>query len=296
MKVQTYICECGKTFANPQSFNGHKCHCLVHRTANGSLNNWLLIREQNNNKAKNTLKEKYKQINIEKENLWISEKHVCERCGNIMTKKFGSGRFCSKSCACKRKHSEEEKEKIRKSVLNYKSKLSHENKITKTCSVCGKQISKYSKTGICRRCLSTTEEGKAKLSDIGKLGYQHQVKNGTHIPWKSRKITSYAEKFWIDVLTNNNIEYQREYLVKHNSKHYFLDFFITKNGIKIDLEIDGKQHKYSDRHEHDIERDSILQEAGYQIYRIPWNEINSENGKLTMKNKIDNFINFYNKL
>ena len=25
-----FVCECGKTFTNPQSFNGHKSHCKVH--------------------------------------------------------------------------------------------------------------------------------------------------------------------------------------------------------------------------------------------------------------------------
>ena len=25
-----FMCECGKTFDNPQSFNGHKSRCKVH--------------------------------------------------------------------------------------------------------------------------------------------------------------------------------------------------------------------------------------------------------------------------
>lgn len=69
---------------------------------------------------------------------------------------------------------------------------------------------------------------------------------------------------------------------------------MKKNGIKIDLEIDGKQHLYEERQKHDFERDKFLSEQGYVVYRIPWNEINSEKGKETMKNKINDFLLFFN--
>ena len=39
-----------------------------------------------------------------------------------------------------------------------------------------------------------------------------------------------------------------------------------------------------------------LKSLGYIIYRIPWNEINSEVGKLKMQNKIDKFLKFYKAL
>lgn len=76
----------------------------------------------------------------------------------------------------------------------------------------------------------------------------------------------------------------------------FLDFLIEKNNIKIDLEIDGKQHNYPERKKHDLERDSYLSNLGFIVYRIPWNEINTENGKKEMKEKINKFINFYNSI
>ena len=43
---------------------------------------------------------------------WKEEKHTCARCGKVMTEKWGSGIYCCKSCASKRKHTEEEKIKI----------------------------------------------------------------------------------------------------------------------------------------------------------------------------------------
>ena len=98
----------------------------------------------------------------------------------------------------------------------------------------------------------------------------------------------------MDVLKNNNICF------KHNSHikkyHYFLDFFIIKNGKLLDLEIDGKQHEYKDRKISDDIRDINLKNEGYLIYRIKWNSINDDKGKQLMKDKIDKFIEFYDNL
>ena len=76
-------------------------------------------------------------------------------------------------------------------------------------------------------------------------------------------------------------------------KTSFLDFLIEKNGKKIDLEIDGKQHEIKERKEHDEERDKYLTDNGYIVYRVPWNDIKTEEGKLQMKEKIEKFLNFY---
>lgn len=122
---------------------------------------------------------------------------------------------------------------------------------------------------------------------------QERINNGTFSGWQSRNITSYPEQFWISVLDNNNISYVRE---DFTTKKYFLDFLIEKNGKKLDLEIDGKQHKYEDRKEHDLERDEYLKSLGYIVYRIEWNSINNQKGKDLMKEKINNFLEFYNNL
>ena len=37
-----------------------------------------------------------------------------------------------------------------------------------------------------------------------------------------------------------------------------------------------------------------LQDMQYILFRIKWNEINSQSGKDLMKKKIDNFLEFYN--
>lgn len=119
------------------------------------------------------------------------------------------------------------------------------------------------------------------------------MSEGRHQGWKNRNITSYPEKFWINVLQNNKIGYRRE---DFSNKKYFLDFLLEKNDKKIDLEIDGKQHLYKDRKESDKKRDLYLKELGYIVYRIPWNEINTEKGKKLMATKIETFLTFYNNL
>lgn len=84
--------------------------------------------------------------------------------------------------------------------------------------------------------------------------------------------------------------------IENINNHIFLDFYIEKNGVKIDLEIDGKQHKYEDRKENDEIRDLFVSEQGIKVYRIDWNEINSQKGKQLMEEKINKFLDYYNKL
>lgn len=78
--------------------------------------------------------------------------------------------------------------------------------------------------------------------------------------------------------------------LEHEAACYFLDFKLKNN---IDLEIDGKQHKYQERKVKDIERDTLLKKNGWIIYRIEWNEISSEKGSKLMKKKIDDFLQWY---
>jgi len=99
-------------------------------------------------------------------------------------------------------------------------------------------------------------------------------------------------------LANNNIFYYRYFIVKTNnkSKFYYIDFALVKNGKKIDLEIDGRQHKYKERKESDKKRDIFLTSKNWIVYRVEWNEINTNKGKELMKQKIDDFLKFYNML
>ena len=296
-----FVCVCGKEFTNSQSFNGHKSHCKVHQLQKyGNLDKLQFVKDKQAKSKSKTWKIKNAQLTRECNNLeysklqqWISEQHTCEKCGKIMTEKFGSGRFCSRACANSRMHSEETKKKISKS-LSISDNANSINTISKVCLICGKALSKRNTSGYCLECIRHSPLLQEYRSNIGKRA-SSCVK--THVTWLSRDKLSYPEKFWINVLDNNSINYTHNFPVIIDKQHrYFLDFYINKNGIKVDLEIDGKQHAYSDRLAHDIKRDYILQDMQYIVFRIKWNEINSQSGKDLMKKKIDNFLEFYNSI
>lgn len=209
-------------------------------------------------------------------------------------------KFCNSSCAASYNNkkrgpiSVETRRKISDSLIIYNEGLDKTNhsplksKIPSDhiCVVCGQNFkSKYRDAKYCSsRCRGNSEEIKEKLRQKVK----ERICNGTFSGWKSRNIVSYPEEFWMGVLFNNNIDY------KHNFPFgkYFLDFYIEIGDRKIDLEIDGKQHEYADRSEKDVERDIFIKSKGVEVYRVKWNSINNDKGKIEMKEKIDDFLNY----
>ena len=116
MAEKTYICECGKTFNNSQNFNGHKAHCKLHHIS--KYGNLDILQEHDkkctlHSKTTNAISHE-KALNKKLNDLlqWISEQHTCERCGKIMTEKYGSGRFCSSPCAHSRPQTVQTRQKI----------------------------------------------------------------------------------------------------------------------------------------------------------------------------------------
>lgn len=314
-----YKCEfCGKEFNNYQGLAGHKSHCK----SNPNFDNDKYKKRQNK-----SLNQANKKLVETRKNNCHNYKFICQKCGkeyelNLTEKAFNKGnytKFCCRSCANSRIRTPEIKEKIKnglntfynnnpnerqqviedinqynKGNINFDEfKTKHPN-IVKTCKICGKEFiptiqpngNKISGANVCSK-----ECHKQLMINNGHKAHEIAVKNGTFKPWQSRKIISYPEQFWMNVLQNNNIKFIHNYYFKNK---YFLDFYIKVNNIEIDLEIDGKQHKYEDRKIHDKERDTFIKQHNLIVYRIEWNEINSEKGSLLMKEKIDNFIKFYN--
>lgn len=98
----------------------------------------------------------------------------CEKCGKEHDGSFGSGRFCSKSCANTRSLSKETKDKIKQSLAG----RIHNYTIDRTiryCKQCGKQLDIRNKSGYCSYCYPRqplSEEQKKKQSKIMKAkGY-----------------------------------------------------------------------------------------------------------------------------
>lgn len=235
---------------------------------------------------------------IENNNRKLKErKNFCRYCGKEISL---SKIFCNSSCAAKynnkgRKVKQETKDKISESLKRVKRdpKYSYNKDGKKiyhrVCKICGKEFDTVNaKTSHCsHKCASQDSYVKELQRNI----QLDLVKQGKHKGWTSRNIISFPEKFWINVLNNNSIEYVHEYYFYNK---YFLDFYLNRNGVEIDLEIDGKQHNY--RIEEDKERDNFIKSKNLIVYRVKWNSVSNEKGKEEMKKKIDDFIKFYNNI
>ena len=228
------------------------------------------------------------------------KKHIiiCKKCGKQEIVK-AYRKFCDK-CRIKYTNNNGTIKRIKNNTQLHKT----------NCPSCNKEIwSKTTDIVYCYDCVELlnkrlhqlyTSEGRKLVSSKTRKKISEAIKNkiskGEFCGWKSRNIESYPEKFWKQVLKNNNIKYKFNFPISkkklglNQMSSYFLDFALNH---KIDLEIDGKQHKYKERIKSDIERDKVLINNGWKIYRIEWNEINTSEGKRLMKNKINNFLNWY---
>lgn len=254
--------------------------------------------------------------NIKKKEL--AEKRKCEyyldpkRCleceSPIKYEAKSYGIFCSRNCSAKysnknRKHSFETKEKIKNSLIGKISPfrgtgkrhyIELQNKICLNCNnnfETNKSDKKFCSSYCGRKYKSP--ETRLKLSEAIKK----RIKEGTHRGWQVRKNRSYAEKFFEQVLIDNNIKFDAEYKIKktklgfNDSYNYFLDFYFQE--LKLDLEIDGKQHEYTERKLSDSVRDMALTKYGITVYRIKWKNPNNDRNKEYIKNEIKKFLEFY---
>lgn len=182
-----------------------------------------------------------------------SKEHYCE---------YGSGEFCSETCA-----------RTKSSLLANREAYwgKHPNKIlNKNCFICNKEFKpKSNKQKCCSRLCGSkirkevSQETKDKLSRLIK----ERIKNRLHKGWSSRtKLKpSFPEKWFINYLNNNSItNYTRELKVGQ----YFIDFAFEDK--KIAVEIDRKQHEEEDRKARDQRKDLFLSQEGWKIFRIKW--------------------------
>ena len=84
----------------------------------------------------------------------MSSIKFCENCGKEISIVFGSGRFCSKSCANKRTFTQEQKDKVSAAVKRAYDKIERDGK---TCEKCGQVFhSRDMSRKLCSNCLPTT--------------------------------------------------------------------------------------------------------------------------------------------
>lgn len=208
----------------------------------------------------------------------------CTNCGKaVSVNKRASKVFCKK-CKQGRKRN--------------RWKINHFTKNRK-CPDCNKLIKDKNKSGYCSACvnkhLKDNPNWQSKLSKAVLV----RIANGTHKGWQSRNILSFPEKFFIQVLKNNNLidkckinhPIKQRDLDINNSMNYFLDFFFEDK--KLDVEIDGGQHKLPNRQIKDKIRDERLTQHGIKVYRIKWKDpAKSKANKIYIKEEIEKFLDF----
>ena len=241
-----FVCECGKTFTSPQSFNGHKSNCKIHHLSKyGSLDVFDAKYKKVAEKCKLTNKLKFDELKHQQLNQWIYERHTCEKCGKIMLEKFGSGRFCSRSCANTREHSKDTLYKIKQSITLYSDNIQNDN-INKynenpsLCKICGSKLDYAQRerktcSEQCRRLLASRNlknnplaGGLRKASGIGKHGW-----------YKGYFCDSTYELVFVIYNIDNNIMFERNkqyytYRYKGKDRKYYPDF-IMGDGSFIEL-------------------------------------------------------------
>lgn len=295
-----YKCRyCGKICKNANSLRNHERLCKLnpdHQEHTGFKYGWSKGLNKENSNVYKKISEKAKTKHYKE---FIP--YYCEKCGKLVEEKYGSGRFCSRKCANSKLHTKEERQHISQSLIKHYKKIGCKviSSSEKICPICGNKY--YTKNKTCsKKCgqkyrieiTGIKEETRKKLS----IAVQKRIKEGRHIGWTTRNIESYAEKFFKKVLENNNISYEFNKPIKkleleiNENGCYFLDFALSN---KIDLEIDGKQHKIKERQEHDKIRDERLKNKGWKVYRIEWKSLPKNNEYI--KEEINKFLEWYNK-
>lgn len=198
---------------------------------------------------------------------------TCKKCGkeyekNIKITDFNKNKYskyCSRRCANSRMHSDEVKNKISKSIINYITKKGTfgclggdvELKGEKNnCKICGKKVKKHSHVYCSSECKNSDIEYKNKMSEITKKRFEKHPEQhpnrlcaGIKESYPERITREYLEKFG---LIKNKDFYQQFPIEK-----YFVDFYFPV--LNLILEIDGSRwHDLNS--EKEIKRQNIVED------------------------------------
>ena len=111
-----------------------------------------------------------------------------------------------------------------------------------------------------------TEESRRLISEKRKKWIAENPDKSPYLLSHKSRGETYPEKYFREWLEKENIPFQQEY----RFKLYAFDFLVNE---RIDLEIDGDQHKNDKRIiKHDINRDNKSKDAGFIVYRIMWSD------------------------
>ena len=250
---KTYHCLCGQEFTTPNKFNAHKRNCETHlRNKYGDeyeafMQSWINRRTKNSGKTQHNQSVYRKQQELQQ---WISEEHKCQRCGIIMTEKFGSGKFCSRKCANSRCFTEEaiaKKSKSAKDAKFYQCTANLENyfRNPKLCVMCSSILPyefRFRKT--CSDDCKYKLLRKRELESYSKAGYKEKCTQRKHGYYKGFHCDSSWELAYVIYNLDHNIQFSEcslcfLYVDVADSIHKYYPDFIEDGYI---IEIKGQMN------------------------------------------------------
>lgn len=240
-----------------------------------------------------------------------SKSYYCEKCGRLVTKKFGSGRFCSQKCANSHVLSKESKQKISIGVKNnlggwaskkskeiikisYINKINKYNKNPNKCVICNKILDykhRNNKTCSSKNCL--------KIIQSKNGGYKKHSRKGNAGYYKGIYCDSTYELIFLIYCLDHNISINRNkkyFLYNYNNKicKYYPDFIIN-NRMLIEI-----KNFYSDIVKEKLKAttDPIKILYGKDLIKMAQYVSNKYNIQLTIKRDrpLGNFKILYNNI
>ena len=103
-----------------------------------------------------------------------------------------------------------------------------------------------------------------------------------------KRMTKEEQILWGELRNKKfgNIKFRRQMPLVFGEYKFVVDFYCASK--RLIIEVDGPIHEHKDIKEYDIEREEILRQAGYKIFRIKNKEIN--NNLLQTLNNLEKYI------
>lgn len=118
--------------------------------------------------------------------------------------------------------------------------------------------------GVTRKGLALLVTKRRNKSEAGSLAYRQNPAASPLRKW--HKALSPGEKVFFEMAQSHGLERQHRIVREMPIWSYRLDFAFVD--LKIDVEVDGRQHLDAPHRAHDEDRDRRLSEAGWSVYRI----------------------------
>ncbi len=194
----------------------------------------------------------------------------CKKCKKEHDGSFGSGKYCSRSCANSRQHSNETKLKIgigvktsekfiKNNVIGKRKKYGERKQYLYQCQSCKMNFFTYRKNAIycSSKCVNKDSLMKQKLSKLKIQLYKLYPEKHPNRRCAGMN-ESYPERSCREYFELNGLKKDIDFIQHYDGiKPYFIDFYIPK--LKLGIEIDGE--RWHDRNnKKEILRENIIKQ------------------------------------